>query len=207
MGKDEVTDIVGYTKLGFHKYENGQDIVQEHEECHELLFLQSGVLTASKSSANHSYTVVERVEAPMLVEPERLFGLHQHYSYSYCALSDCHLMTIGKADVLRLCASHKLFLLNLLGMLSTSAQRQNNRLWHQRPDNIEQAIVRFLGERMRTPKGEKTVKIKMQTLATAIGESRLSVSRVLNRWDEEALICISRGLIRIPAFERLLHLK
>lgn len=207
MGKEEVTDIVGYTKLGFHKCEIGQEIVHEHEACTELIFLQSGALSTSKSSDSHNYLVTERIEAPMLIEPERLFGLYQHYSHTYHTLAESHLISIGKADVLRLCAGHTLFLVNFLGLLSTSAQRQKDKMWHTRPENIEQSIVRFLADRVSTLKGEKTVTIKMQTLASAISESRLNVSKVLNQWSKEGLISISRGRIHIPAFERLLHLQ
>lgn len=207
MGKDEVTDIVGYTKLGFHKCECGQDVVREHEACRELLFLQSGVLKATKCSDNHNYTLIERIEAPLLIEPDRLFGLYQHYARSYTTLSESHLITIDKADVLKLCADHNLFLVNYLGLLSTSAQRQKDKMWHNRPENIEQSIVRYFADRVSTLKGEKTAMIKMQTLATAIGESRLNVSKVLNSWNNDGLIRISRGCIHIPAFERLLPLK
>jgi hypothetical protein len=56
------------------------------------------------------------------------------------------------------------------------------------------------------PAGEKTLNIKMETLATLIAESRLNVSRELNAMQQEGLISITRGIIRVPALEKLLSL-
>lgn len=205
MGREELTDIVGYTRLGFHKCAAGEAVVSEHDSCRALVFLLDGEVTASKCSDSHSYTITEHLSAPMLLEPERLFGLYQHYARTYAAATDCALLTIAKADALTLCQGHTIFQLNLMGLVSTTAQRQQARFWHNAPPTIAQRIVAFLLERMLTAKGRKTVDIKMQTLATAVHESRLNVSRVLNSWHRQGVVSISRACIEIPAMERLVQ--
>lgn len=205
MGREELTDIVGYTRLGFHKCAAGETIVSEHDSCRALMFLLDGEVTVAKCSDSHSYTITEYLTAPLLLEPERLFGLYQHYSRTYAAATDCALLTIAKADALTLCQNHTIFLLNLVSLVSTTAQRQQGRLWHNASPTIAQRIVDFLLERMLTAKGRKTVSIKMQTLATAIRESRLNVSRVLNGWHDKGVVTIGRACMEIPAMERLVQ--
>lgn len=203
LSKSELTDLVGYAKLGFDKRLSNERIATEHEACRSLIFLQNGSMLVKKHADNHSYTIQERIDAPFLIEPERLFGFYQHFSRTYTALTECHLITISKADTMAICQNHVICHLNLLGQVSMTAQRLHNHLWKDPVRTVESGIVRFLQERMATAKGAKTVLMKMQTLATLIHESRLNVSRVLNRWDKEGLVEISRSRIEIPAFERL----
>lgn len=206
MSKEEVTDLVGYSKLGFRKTYQGETIVSEHDACQSLIFLQSGEITVEKSSDRHDYVIKEHIPAPTVIEPERLFGLYQHYSRTYIARTDCHLITIQKADAMIICQTHTVFFLNLLGLIATSTQRLQRKPWRERPQAIEKQIILFLQERMLTNHGEKDLHIRMQTLASAIHQSRLSVSRTLNAWQDAGLLQIGRGKILIPAFEKLLQL-
>lgn len=201
MSQEEVMEIVGYTKLGFHKREAGCTIVREHDMCDHLIFLLNGEMEVVKSSDRHDYTIREQVFAQHLIEPERMFGLHQRYIHTYTASSLCHLMTISKQDVLTICQTYSIFFFNLMGLISTTGQKLQVLPWHDNETDRERRIVDFLSKRMLTLKGPKTIEITMQTLATAIRESRLNVSRVLNRWHDEGKIKLSHGIIRIPSFE------
>lgn len=204
MSKEEVTDLVGWTKLDFHKCAAGEIVAEEHAPCRGLVFLQQGMVMVEKQADNHAYKVQERLEAPAVIEPERLFGLYQRYARTYHAAEECHLISIDKPAVMNICHRHTIFFLNLLGLVATAEQRLAGRPWHDKPMGTELRMVHFLQERVLTPSGTKAFFIKMQTLAVAIGESRLNVSRVLNRWQDEGLVNLSRGRIDIPSFERLL---
>ena len=46
----------------------------------------------------------------------------------------------------------------------------------------------------------------METFATLISESRLNVSRELNKMQEEGIIIITRGIIYIPSLEQLIQM-
>jgi DNA-binding transcriptional regulator LsrR (DeoR family) len=54
------------------------------------------------------------------------------------------------------------------------------------------------------PAGPKTIHIKMEDLARMIAESRLNLSRELNKMHDEGIIRITRGEIYIPALEKLI---
>lgn len=205
MSRNEVTELMGYTKLGFYKVDGGCSIVKEHDGCDKLVFLLDGQMEVIKSSDRHDYKICEYIHAPALIEPERLFGLYPFFTRSYSAHTACQLMTISKPDVLAICQAHNIFFINLLGQLSTVAQKLSAKPWHDVTEEKESRVISFLAERMLTLRGKKTVEIKMQTLATAVRESRLNVSRMLNRWHDLGLIVLGRERIQIPAFERLLE--
>lgn len=204
MSQSEVTDLVGYTKLGFHKCAPGERVVTNGEACRSLIFLLSGEVTVEHHAANGSYSINERLSAPALLECERLFGLYQHFSRSYTAATECRLMTIQKQAVMSICHHHPIFLMNLLGLLSTASQRAADALWQQKATGAEQRIISFLRQRILTPHGEKTVRVKMTALGKLVHESRLTISQVLNEWSTAGLVSLTRGSFTIPDFQRLL---
>ena len=114
-----------------------------------------------------------------------------------------YILTSSKSEILRLSEQYEIFRLNLLNIISTQGQRISRLPWHPIPKTIHAKIIRFFQSHCLHPVGSKTLNIKMETLAREIGESRLNVSRELNRMHEEGLIQITRGIIRIPAMEKL----
>ena len=51
---------------------------------------------------------------------------------------------------------------------------------------------------------KKSLKIKMERLAHELNDSRLDVSKALNKMESENLVILHRGLVEIPAFELLI---
>ena len=204
MSMSDLNEVVARTKLGFKKTPQGKVIVSEGDAYTHILLLTSGTLKAVTRADNGSYTLTETISAPAVLEPERLFGFNQHFMRSYASSSACQFVTLSKAEVLRLTAHHEIFILNLLNIISTQSQRLAHQPWRVKPQTIRQKIGRFVETHSMRPAGNKTLSIKMETLAHEIAESRLNVSRELNKMQAEGLITLSRGLITIPALEHLL---
>ena len=55
----------------------------------------------------------------------------------------------------------------------------------------------------KRPAGEKHIKIKMETLAKELNDSRLDVSKALNNMKAEGKIMLTRGMIHVPHAERI----
>ena len=202
----DLSEIAGHTRFGFTKLSAGKTIVSEGEQCDTLRFVTDGTFTATVRADDGSYMLTEELEAPRVLQPERLFGMTQRYSKNFVALTECRLVSISKAEMLRLSEEHMIFQLNLLNIISTQSQRITHQPWRVRPQGIRNKIIRFVETHSMRPAGEKTLYIKMETLATLIAESRLNVSRELNAMQQEGLISITRGIIRVPALEKLLSL-
>lgn len=204
MSSSEITSVAGKTKFAFHRVAKGKKVVSEGDPCQNLLFLLEGSLQVTSRADDNSYSVVEELAAPDVIQPERIFGLTQRYSKTFVALTECRLISISKAEMLRLSEEHMIFQLNLLNIISTQSQRITHQPWRVRPQGIRNKIIRFVETHSMRPAGEKTLYIKMETLATLIAESRLNVSKELNAMHQEGLINITRGIIHIPALEKLM---
>ena len=99
MSHNELMQVVAHTKIGFTKSAAGKRIVREGDTCTHLFFLISGTLTAETTADDGSYTVVEQLSAPYILQPERLFGIQQRYTSSFTAATPCHFITIDKQEV------------------------------------------------------------------------------------------------------------
>lgn len=203
ISTDELSDIVGQTKFGFHKLAVDRPLVSTDDKCTQLFFLMSGTLRVVSYADNYRYRIEEELFAPAVIQPEHLFGLQQRFTKDFIAHTDCSLLSLDKAEVLRLLDSYLIFRLNLLNSISMQAQRMSRTPWRQQSSDIRQQFVNFLRLRCLTQAGCKVLRIRMEELAKELHQSRLNVSRMLNALQNEGLLTMSRGIIIVPQLETL----
>ena len=88
--------------------------------------------------------------------------------------------------------------------LATQTQKLIQSHWRRSPLSLRERIVRFFFQHTLYPAGPKTFHILMERLAEEVNDSRLNVSRALNRMQEAGVLELHRGRIEIPQLERLL---
>lgn len=204
MGQDDLANVVGHTRFEFSRFKREDILIEEGAPCLGLMFLTKGQITTIRTSDNRLLEVREQVSAPALLQPESLFGLTQRHSMTFVASSEhCDTLSISKEEASRLIGTYELFRTSLLNIISTQAQRRSHLPWRSHPRSIRKKIVRFISDHCQYPAGEKDIRIKMQSLATEIGESRLNVSRELHAMEAESLLVMSREHIHILRLEDL----
>ena len=205
ISQTDLKQVVGHTVFEFTRLETGQTVLTAGESCTALTYLLSGQVSALTQSDDHGYSLEETLHAPTLIQPECLFGLTQRYTHTVSTMIQCDMLTISKAETLRLLADYDIFRTNLLNILSTRAHRLARQPWHTQPHSIREKILRFVSDRCLYPAGSKVLHIGMKPLAEMIGESRLNLSRELHRMQERGLIVLRREHIHIPALEQLFN--
>jgi len=204
MSHADLMEVVTHTKIGFHKFPKGKCLARAGEPCNRLVFLINGTLQAEHLADNHTYRVVERLTAPYLPEPERLFGIHQQYAHTYTTLTDVNLITIDKQEVMLLLETQLVFRLNMLNLMATETQRLLHHPWRTCPKSLRERITHFFFAHCQYPAGRKTFYILMRQLADLLNDSRIDISEALNQMQDDGLLTLYRGRIEIPMLERLL---
>lgn len=204
MSKNDIATIVGQRKFGFHKVSEGKTVVREGDACHSLRFLLDGELYVTTEADDHGYLLTEELAAPNILQPEHIFGLSQRYSRTFTTKKPCSILSIEKGEVVKLSEESEIFRINFLNILSTQSQKQQRNPWHRQPKELDKRIARFIETHCIRPVGHKTLKIKMERLAHEMNDSRLDVSRALNKMEQDNLVVLHRGMIEIPAFELLI---
>lgn len=207
IDRDELEAMASKIRFDFQKYDEGAWIARENDRCATLTLVMTGSVEAEAISADHSYSLRELIDAPCAIEPERIFGLRQHLARGYRATTPCNVLRLQKDDVLRLCAQSLVFELNVLNTISTSAQRAGSAFWPTPPTTIPRKIATFVAHRSLRPAGPKTLSIRLTDLGSAIGESRLNVSRSLHGLEAQGLVALARQTIIIHHLEQLLSVE
>ena len=204
MSRDDLELVAGHTRFGFVKVPQGKTVVKEGTACTHLFFLINGTVRVESCSDDHSYDVVEQMQAPYILQLEAIFGYQQRYTQTIVAQTDTNFITIEKEEVVRLSEDFLVFRLNLLNIFATQTQKLSRQPWRRYPQTLRERLVRFFVQHCVYPAGPKTFHILMNQLAGELNDSRLNVSKVLNEMQAENLISLHRGRIEIPLLERLL---
>ena len=203
MGRSELADIEQDVQIGDTHAKRGTILASENEACTALVLVARGTVLASTRSDDHSYQIDETLQAPLLIQPEHIFGIKQRYTSTFSAQTYCEVIRIEKPMVLRLMELSMTFRLNLMNIIATQSQRNSRRLWHQMSEDIEKRIVRFIKDHCIYPAGQKQLRTKMTVLARELGCSRLEVSEALHRLEDKQLLIVRRTIIEIPMLQLL----
>ena len=204
MSRDDLEIVAGHTRFGFQKVTAGRQIIHAGDPCTHLYFLINGTLKIETFSDDSRYSVIEQMSSPYILQQESIFGYYQRYTHNFYALTDANFLTLDKEEVVRLSEDFLVFRLNLMNHLATQSQKLIQMQWRRSPLSLRERIVRFFFQHTLYPAGPKTFHILMERLAEEVNDSRLNVSRALNRMQESDVLELHRGRIEIPQLERLL---
>ena len=204
MSRDDLEIVAGHTRFGFLKVAAGREVIHAGTPCTHLYFLINGALRIETFSDDRRYSVVEQMSSPYILQQESIFGYYQRYTHNFYALTDANFLTLDKEEVIRLSEDFLVFRLNLMNHFATQTQKLIQWHWRRSPQSLQERISRFFFQHVLYPAGTKTFHILMERLAEEVNDSRLDVSRALNRMQADGLLELHRGRIEIPQLERLL---
>lgn len=204
LAQEDFTCILGKVKLHFTKHRAGEIVAAAGDCCNQLFFLLKGEMASCTTSPDKNYSLTEYLQAPNLLEPQSLFGMNTTYAATYTAGAGTHTVSISKNFVLEELFKYEIFRLNYTNIISNRAQVLNARLWAPTTGKQEARIARFILHRCERPTGKKLLKIKMEKLAEILNDTRLSVSKALNKMQDKGLIELHRGEIFVPETSLLL---
>lgn len=202
--KNDLTEIVGKVRLHFSKVKAGARIVAQGTPCNRLVFLIKGGLMSEMKDGQGLYSWNEYFDAPFVVEPYSLFGMHTDYAASYVATSDADTFSIDKNYILPELGKYPIFQLNYLNIISNRAQVFRCRLLPGNAHSLEQRVIHFFLCHSERLSGRKVLKIKMEDFAWLLNDTRLSVSKVLNELQGKHLLALRRKEIEIPDMASLM---
>lgn len=204
LAQEDLTCIVGKVKLHFAKYKAGEVILKAGSTCDRFMFILKGEVASTTLSSDSSYSFTEYLQAPLLIEPQSMFGMNTAYVSTYLAHDEVHTVSISKAFVMNELFKYEIFRLNYMNVISNRAQSLNTRLWCKTEYSLEKRISSFILNHIERPVGEKLLKIKMEELALIVNDTRMGVSKALNGMQEEGLLELHRGEIMIPDAGKLI---
>ena len=205
IGKSELARFATSIPHKIKRYAAGERIAEQDHPCQQLVLAFRGVLQMCTRSDNNRFAFHERLQAPIALQPEALYGISPRYTHTFTAQTEVQAIVIPKEGVTQLFSSLEVFRLNLINLLSTFIYRQSRWLWHNLLGDTEKRIVNFIHAHSIHPAGEKILDISMEDFGLQINEPRMNISQALNRLQKKNLILLKRKRIIIPALEKLIQ--
>ena len=203
LSKKDLEDVTKHTHYNRKHYKKGATIISEGKSCTSLIVVTSGWIRAITQNDNNAYRMEEIMQANIILEPEKLFGIKTTYHSSYIAHTTCEVLEVTKEEVMRLIEQYLIVRLNLLNIICRKTQHLEHIPWMTCANDTTSAIVAFIRRHVYYPAGKKILYIKMTQLAKELGYSRLEISNALNALSDAERIILKRGIIEIPALQLL----
>lgn len=203
--RGDFAQILDKVKLHFCKHKTGETIIESKTPCEQLCFLLKGKVSIITTSENGNYTVVERIAAPYVIEPQSLFGMNTTFASTYVAEEETHTVSISKGLVLNELFRYEIFRLNYMNMVCNRTQNLYARLWKEAKQTMRGKAIFFFAIHCEKTQGEKIFRMKKEDLAHFLSTTRASASRMLNELQTEGLLLLKRKEIIIPDMQKLLN--
>lgn len=201
---NDINDILTYIKLDFNTFEENDIIVHQGEQCNRLIYIIDGEYDVEFSNGQQLFILNEScTKCPHAIEPYNLFSVRRKFDRTYSFRTKGATFTISKDILTTRLLDNKIIRSNFINYLSNQTCKSRQRCQFNFPSDIEQKIASFIRSYCFIEGGEKMLRIKMDTLAELIDETRLNVSVILNKWGASGLIEIKRQKIFIPDIDRL----
>ena len=203
LSQEELQQIQQHCRLTLEHSRKGRDLAMEYTKSDKLICVIDGWVEAVTYSDDRAYRMEELIEGPLMLEPDKLFGMTRSYRSSYRTHNVCSLISISKEYLMWIFDNYLVVRLNYLNLICHKAQQQEKMMWKKNTQSYEQRVIQFIKRRCIYPNGHKMLYIKMSQMAEEINASRQDVSNVLNKLDDDEKIILKRGIVDIPNIQLL----
>lgn len=201
LSQKEMTEIIEKVVFQFESKPANTLLAQQDQDCGALLYILHGTISKKTTSHDQNHTLEQIIEAPILIEPHSLFGKDTQYQSTYTSLSEVDTITIDKRFVMTELMDYPIFKLNYINILSCTTQNQQRLLRNPKTSNeLVDRFTHFIKQRVDTNHQAITLYATMEELAFQLNDTRLNVSKMLNKLSQENKLELKRKVIIIPDF-------
>lgn len=203
LSSDEISEVMDTVHFSQKVHRKGSVIAKAKEACSEIIYVTEGWMEKETVSDDETYRLKELLQAKLLLEPEKLYGLKQDYTSTYKAYTPCISLSLTKEGFMMLMQKYLIVRINVMNIICRKSQGYEQLLWCPKGATLEKRIIQFIKQRSTNLIGRKTLFIKMKQLAEELNCNRTEVSVVLNKLADEEKIILKRGIIDVPALQLL----
>ena len=203
ISEEELKGLFGQIHYQVKAYQKNDLIVAGGDICDRLLIVQKGSVKAEMNDYSGKTIKIEDLSAPQPLASAFLFGRQNQFPVTVSATTEVEMVSIPKAEFVKLLQLNSLILNNYLNTISTRAQFLSQKLKFLSFKTIKQKIAHFLLEKA----GDRLLTLEMQQsqeqLAEMFGVARPSLARALGEMVQDGLIETQRRSIKILDKDRM----
>lgn len=206
LSKGEFSHITRKVQLNFRRTGSHEKIAVQGSPCDSLTCLLAGPYEVRTERPELGLSIVERMEQPMVIELEALFGMRTQYARSYVAAGEANrVLQIAKGDLRDVLLEFPTIRFNFLNEICLRLQRQIVATQRPTPPALAARFTRFVAAQCLRPAGEKQLFISMLRLSEELNANRLRVSGMLRELGNAGFIHVGRERLNIPSLDALIQ--
>lgn len=206
VSREKLSELIEKTPFHFLKYADGEHIIASGEPCTHVKFIISGAAIVDTASNQRRVTISETMSAPAVIGPEYLFGLETRYPFKATAKGTCGVLQITKADYLTILNSDKVFIFNVLNILSRKAQKSASNLLALSSGSIAERLSFLILSLTHHGSTDIRITFKQKDLCSILGTQRSSFVSAITKMQEDGIIKFSLSEIEVNDRNMLLDI-
>ncbi|EKQ50253.1 MULTISPECIES: Crp/Fnr family transcriptional regulator [unclassified Clostridium] len=204
LNSDEIKNLISNISYTLKTYKKGEIIANEEDECTSLGFVLEGIVEIQRIYLSGKQIILKRLNNGDVFGEALVFSKKSKYPSTVLAFTECSILYISKADILRLCTSDERVLGNFMSALSNKIFMLNSKIKTIAFKSIKHKVINYILEQAKMQKS-KTIKLKdsKEEIASSLGIPRPSLSRELMNLRDLNFIDFDRNTIKITNIEEL----
>lgn len=194
---EEIKTIIITVPSRIRNYKAGALIFQSSEPVKSMAFVISGYVKGEMIDYTGKVIKIEDIKAPGAIAPAFLFGRMNRYPVNVVAVPDTAVLSIEKADFLKMLHSNNKVLINFLDMISNRSQFLSGKIKFLSFKTIKSKLAQYILELAGGKSGEIKLDRTQNDLADYFGVARPSVARALGELEESGIIETKGKIITI----------
>lgn len=197
VSRDMLSELIEKTPFHFIKYTPGQQIVAINDECTHIKFIISGDVRIDIPSTNRRVMVSETLSGPNVIGADYLFGRNTFYPFNATAITECGILQIIKSDFINILMSDKVFLFNMLNIISRNSQKSTFGIMSLSSGSIAERLSFIITSLTQRGSKDITLTYKQKDLCSILGVQRSSLINSLAKMKEEGVIDYNLSEIKV----------
>lgn len=201
---EEIKNLIYNTSYSIKSYKKGEIIANEEDECSSLGFVLEGVVEIQRIYLSGKQIILKRLSNGDVFGEALVFSKKSNYPSTVIAFSECSILFISRADILKLCTRDERVLGNFMSALSNKIFMLNSKIKTIAFKSIKHKVINYILEQVKMQKSD-TIKLKesKEEIASSLGIPRPSLSRELMNLRDSEYIEFDRNIIKILKIEEL----
>lgn len=204
VSRDCISQIIEKYRFHFLKYLPGEQIIAAGDTCTHIKFIISGSVRSKIENADGRFKVSQTLTAPEVIAPEFLFGKATQYPCTVTAIDAVGVLQISKAEYMEILKSDKIFMFNLLNILSMNAQKSIEGVLAMTTGSLEERIAFWIIALTQIGGTDIVLTCKQRDLYALFGVQRTSFIAALDAMRTQGIIEYDSSEIRVVSRRALL---
>lgn len=198
IDKDKVNVLISNISYDIHKYNKGDIIAIEEDDCKSIGIILSGSVEIHKPFPSGKIVTINHFHEGNVFGEALVFSGRHKYPATIVSSSESSVMYINKSDIVKLMKINDTILNNFVSLLSNRILMLNDRITNLSYDTVRKKIANIiLVEYDKQQNKYLHLPFCRKKMAELLNIPRPSLSRELMKMKEEGIIDYHRNKLKI----------